>query len=345
MDIRKTLVIEPVGPDGQIGPFSRSNKPKVGKPPFCQFFMYIVHRFLMIQNSDVIYAKKIYGHSLRTYPLISSSFRQLVLTGESIHFQGQRSPRTSIKTIVIKSVGPNGQTGPFSRSNEPQSRQTSLLPIFCMLYTMDFCFSWTFVKTLAIKRVNPTFANFCVLYSPWIFCNLKFQCDFCQNVSWTSVKTLAIELVGPEEQIGPFSRSNNPRAEFRHNFCRNISWTSIKALAIDQSRQANWPIFKVKRASEQINPTFCQFFVCYSSWIFGDTKFRRDFCQIFLFTFIKTLAISQLVPTGKPTHFQGRTIPRAGKPSFCLFFTLTIKSVGPDGQTDAFSSSNEPHSM
>ncbi|KAG5591236.1 hypothetical protein H5410_041750 [Solanum commersonii] len=48
-------------------------------------------------------------------------------------------------------VGPEGQTGAFSSSNEPQSR------IFGFDISAFFCrnFSWTPVKTLVMEPVGP----------------------------------------------------------------------------------------------------------------------------------------------------------------------------------------------
>ncbi|KAG5627720.1 hypothetical protein H5410_012938 [Solanum commersonii] len=61
-----------------------------------------------------------------------------------------------------------------------------------------------------------------------------------QKFSWTFVKTLAMEPIGPYYQTGPFSRSNEPRAG---------------------------------------KPPFCQFLCAIIHAIFGDSEFRRDFCQ------------------------------------------------------------------
>ncbi|KAG5591678.1 hypothetical protein H5410_042192 [Solanum commersonii] len=69
--------MEPVGPDGQIGPFlswSRCTNRLIFKvkrslkqvnPPICQFFVcYIVHEFLVIQNFDIIFDKNFHGRPL-----------------------------------------------------------------------------------------------------------------------------------------------------------------------------------------------------------------------------------------------------------------------------------------
>ncbi|KAG5574363.1 hypothetical protein H5410_054497 [Solanum commersonii] len=101
--------MEPVGPHDQNGPFSRSNKPqsiwpsrpkrpifKVKQalepvnPSFCQFSCAIVHGFFA---------------DLEFEPHFCQNFSW-----------------TSVKTLVIMPVGPHGQNGPLSRSNEPRSR-------------------------------------------------------------------------------------------------------------------------------------------------------------------------------------------------------------------------------
>ncbi|KAG5591697.1 hypothetical protein H5410_042211 [Solanum commersonii] len=63
-----------------------------------------IHGFLVIRNSDVLMSKP-------------------------AHFQGQTSPRVGkpfflliFHILAIDPIGPQGQTKPFSRLNEPQSR-------------------------------------------------------------------------------------------------------------------------------------------------------------------------------------------------------------------------------
>ncbi|KAG5627727.1 hypothetical protein H5410_012945 [Solanum commersonii] len=91
-----------------------------------------------------------------------------------------------------------------------------------------------------------------------------------------------MELVGPDGQIDLFSRSNEP-----HSSC-GASW----------SRRPNQPIFKVKRALEQVNPPFCQFSYAIVHVFFCDTKFQRDFCRKFLWTSVYTLVMEPVGPDG-----------------------------------------------
>uniref|UniRef100_A0A3Q7GG31 Uncharacterized protein n=1 Tax=Solanum lycopersicum TaxID=4081 RepID=A0A3Q7GG31_SOLLC len=97
----KTLSIESIFHHGQNDPFSRSND----------------------QNSEIIFAKNLHGHPLRPY-----LWSRLIVIAKMIHFQGQTSPKegnSSILLIFMSVETGHGQNGPFSRSNKPQSRQTS----------------------------------------------------------------------------------------------------------------------------------------------------------------------------------------------------------------------------
>ncbi|KAG5568913.1 hypothetical protein H5410_064076 [Solanum commersonii] len=89
--------MEPVGHQGQNGPFSRSKRsPKQVNLPFCQYSCAIVHG--------------IFG-----YP----DFRP--------HFC-QNLTWTSVKTLSIEPIGTHGQNNLFSRLNDPRSRiSTSFL--------------------------------------------------------------------------------------------------------------------------------------------------------------------------------------------------------------------------
>ncbi|KAG5591679.1 hypothetical protein H5410_042193 [Solanum commersonii] len=186
-------------------------------------------------------------------------------------------------------------------------------------------FSWTFIKKLVIELVGPDGK-----FKPFSWSNeprAEFRCDFCQKFSWTSVKTLDSELVGPNGQTNPFSRSNDPE-KLNHSLFQfyRPSW----------SRWANWPIFKVKRAQSRQTP-FLPIFRVHSPSIFGDPKFQRDLCQKFSMTSVKTPIIepvspdeqtgpfsSKLVLMGKPSHFQGRTIPEQVNPLFATFFHAIV---------------------
>ncbi|KAG5582358.1 hypothetical protein H5410_052985 [Solanum commersonii] len=130
--LEQILAIDPVGTNGQNGLFSRSNEPRSSSPSF-----------LVIQNSEVIFAEIFHRRSLR--PVLWSQF---ALTAKTAHFHGQTIPgvdlryelvgpdsknvpfsssndprcRTSIKTLNMEPVCSNGQNDPYSRSNKPWSR-------------------------------------------------------------------------------------------------------------------------------------------------------------------------------------------------------------------------------
>ncbi|KAG5591684.1 hypothetical protein H5410_042198 [Solanum commersonii] len=167
-------------------------------------------------------------------------------------------------------------------------------------FRRDFCqkFSWTSVKTLVIEPVGPDGWSrrenrpiFKVKQAPE---KLKpLFADFSCSI------ILAVEPVGLDGQIGPFSRSKEPRAgrPLRHLLLSHLVPTGKPT------------DLKCQTSPEQVNPSLCQNFMCYSPWIFVDLEFLNDFCQIFSFTSVKTLA---------------------------------IELVGPDGQTGPLSRSNKP---
>ncbi|KAG5600586.1 hypothetical protein H5410_031956 [Solanum commersonii] len=137
-----TLAMEPVGPDRQNGPFSRSNDPlsrpylgselaMTAKPSqfqgqmslraeflchFCQIFSWTSMKTLATepvghdsQNGPFSRTNKPQRHPLRPY-----IWSQLVTTAKTTHFHSQTSP-----TVAMELVGHHGQNDPFCRSNEP----------------------------------------------------------------------------------------------------------------------------------------------------------------------------------------------------------------------------------
>ncbi|KAG5578657.1 hypothetical protein H5410_058791 [Solanum commersonii] len=127
--------MEPVSLHGQSGTFSRSNKPR----------------------ADLRYGT--YYPSRPNWPI----------------FKVKRAPeQTSVKTLAMELVGPNGQYNPFSRR-----------PLRPYLWSQ---LALTAKRTHFQGQTNPG--------------------------ARTSIKTLAMEPVGPHGQNGPFSKSNEPGAEF-----------------------------------------------------------------------------------------------------------------------------------
>ncbi|KAG5574358.1 hypothetical protein H5410_054492 [Solanum commersonii] len=179
----KTLAMEPVGPHGQNDPFSRLNKPRSGKPLFCQFSYAIVHGFFGDPNvRPPFYAKNFHGRPLRPF-----LWSQLAITTKTAHFEGQTNPG-------------------------------AVNPLFCQFsYAIVHGFFGDPKSQLAIttrtahfknqttpEKVNPLFCQFSCSIVHRFFSNPKFRPKICQNFSWTSIKTLAMEQVDPHGQNGPF---------------------------------------------------------------------------------------------------------------------------------------------
>ncbi|KAG5578869.1 hypothetical protein H5410_049496 [Solanum commersonii] len=102
----KTLVMESISPKGKMGPFSSSNEPRAGQPPFCQFSCDTFHGFL--------------------YPWIFGDPEFLRVFGRCFSW-------TSVKTLLIESVGPKGQTGLFSGSNDPRASKPPFYRFSCAI--------------------------------------------------------------------------------------------------------------------------------------------------------------------------------------------------------------------
>ncbi|KAG5591685.1 hypothetical protein H5410_042199 [Solanum commersonii] len=145
----------------------------------------------------------------------------------------------------------------------------------------------------------------------------KADLIFSQKFSWTSVNTFAIEPVGPDGKIDPFSslsqRTNQPIFKVK----RAPNWF----------RRANRPIFKVKQAPEQtlvVEPVGSdREIIPFSGSNESEHVIQNSdvtFTKKFYGGSLRPFLLSQLVPTGKPTHFQGETSPRAGKLQFLPIF-------------------------
>ncbi|KAG5576462.1 hypothetical protein H5410_056596 [Solanum commersonii] len=133
-------------------------------------------------------------------------------------------------------------------------------------------------------------------------------------------------------------------------------------------------IFYVKLSPDCVNPMFCQFSCGIVHGTFGDSNFRRHFCQKNLWTSVKTLAIESVGPDGvrqdlsfgvnwsrqvkhpifKVKGAPERSMDLLGDSDFRCHFcqnisctsvqTLSKEPVGPDWKTDIFSRSNKPWS-
>ncbi|KAG5576457.1 hypothetical protein H5410_056591 [Solanum commersonii] len=234
----------------------------------------------------------------------------------------------------MESVGPDGKNNPFSRSNKPRSEFPTLFllnlfadvrqdlrygdgrsrcenrPIFKENYpnfkvkqAPQQLFDVIFLKIFCGRSSRPLLWSRLVSIGKLVQFKVKQTLESISDVIfanfflWTSVKTLTMEPVGPDWKTSPFSRSNDPRIhgsfgdkDFRHHFCRSFLWTSIKTLTME----LDGPDGKTVSFS---NP-----------WIFWISRFPMSFLSKF-FVDARPSLWSQLVPMGKPAHFQGQTNP------------------------------------
>ncbi|KAG5576548.1 hypothetical protein H5410_056682 [Solanum commersonii] len=107
----------------------------------------------------------------------------------------------SINTLALEPVGPDGETGPFSRLKETRSGLVSMGKLA------------HFQGKQGMEWVNPLFFQFSGAIVHGSFDNPNFRRHFCRYFSWISVKTLAMKPVGPDGEICPLSRSNDPRSK------------------------------------------------------------------------------------------------------------------------------------
>ncbi|KAG5627716.1 hypothetical protein H5410_012934, partial [Solanum commersonii] len=159
----------------------------------------------------------------------------------------------------------------FKGQTNPRTGKPPILPIFVCdvhgFFDLSYGASWFRRPNRPIFKVKRALEQ-------------NSDMTFAKTNSWTSVKSLVMEAVGPNGQIGPFSRSNESQSSY------GVSW----------SRRPNQPVFKVKRALEQL-------------W-------------------------SQLVPMAKPTHFQGQTSLEKVNRLFCQFSCIIIHGFFSDPNFD-----------
>ncbi|KAG5578685.1 hypothetical protein H5410_049312 [Solanum commersonii] len=190
----------------------------------------------------------------------------------------------------MEPVGFHGLNGPFTRSNEPQSRAT-----------------WTSAKTLAIEPVGHHGQNgpFTRSNSTTFYDDPKLRCQFCQKLTWTSVKILAMDL--RHCQNNPFTNSNKPRAGKPPILPIFVCYTPRHFVVTQNS--------DVIFANNLNGPL-----VLYSTTFYGEPKFQRNFCQKPTWTSVKTLAMEPGGCYGQNGSFTRSNEPRAGKPRILLIF-------------------------
>ncbi|KAG5578678.1 hypothetical protein H5410_049305 [Solanum commersonii] len=146
-------------------------------------------------------------------------------------------------------VGQQGQNGPFTKSNESQSRPwlwIQLVEIAKMAHLQDqtspredlrYGASWTPRPKRPIYKVKRASEKITTFYG-----DVEFRSHFGQKHAWNFVKTLAMDPVSRHGENNPFTRSNDPQSsdpEFRRHLCQKLTWTSVKTLDIDPVRRHN----------------------------------------------------------------------------------------------------------
>ncbi|KAG5588772.1 hypothetical protein H5410_049206 [Solanum commersonii] len=315
-----TLAMEPVGPYGQNNPFSRSNVPPSRNSTS------FLPKFLMDIRLDISYGASC--PSRPKWPIfkvkrpLDQLWSQLALTAKLAHFQGQTSPEASkppilpiFRTLVMEPISPYSQNDPFSRSNEPWSSQLALTTKTTYFQgqtslraDLSYGSSWPSRPTQPIFKVkiaHEQSMNFLVIQN----FNLIFTEFFC-GCSLTPLLWSQLALTAKTTH---FQGQTNPGA----NLIYGTSWPS----------RLKWPIFKVKRASEQtlamesvgphdqIGP-FSRFSTSFLPKFFMDVcydlRYRVSCPSHPKRPIFKTLAMESVGPQAKTTHFQGQTSLRAG---------------------------------
>ncbi|KAG5574357.1 hypothetical protein H5410_054491 [Solanum commersonii] len=341
---KQTLPMEPVGPQGQNVPFSRSNdlKNRDSWPSRPKRPIFKSMKFLVIRNSNLIFAKILPGRPLRPY-----LWSQLALTAKTAHFQGQMIPGADLTYGASWPSRPKWPIFKVKRSLEQSIEflviQNSNLifakilhgrPLRPYLWSQLALTAKTAQGQMIPGASKPPYCRFSYAIVHGFFGDPEFRPHFCQNFTWTFVKTLPMEPVGPHSQNGPFSWSNDPRsrqtlyfADFRNpdfifakilpgRLLRPYLWSQLALTAktpifkgqtipgVDLTYGASWPsrpkwtIFKVKRSPEK------------STELLVIQNFELIFAKILLGRPLGPYVRSQLALTAKTPHFQGQTIPR-----------------------------------
>ncbi|KAG5598312.1 hypothetical protein H5410_029682 [Solanum commersonii] len=314
----RTLPVEPVGPHGQNGQFSRSNDPR--------------SKFLVIWNFDLIFAKILPGRPLGPClwnQLALMSMKFLVIQNSDLIF-AKNLPGHPFIPYLCSQLALMAKTTHYQCQTIPGADKRLILPIFeCYIFG--------------------------------IFRDLEFRPQFCQKFTWTSINTLPIDLVSPHGENNLFSWSNCHRSR-PYQWCQ-LTLTAKTAYfhgqtipGVDLTYGPSWPsrpkrpIFKVKRSPKQS----MEFLMIQTSdLIFANILPGRP---------LRPYLWNQLALTAKMAHFQGQMIPGADltygaswpsrpKRPICKPKRPILKvkrspeqPVGPHGQNDPFSRSNDPRS-
>ncbi|KAG5603467.1 hypothetical protein H5410_024959 [Solanum commersonii] len=342
----QTLPIEPVSPHGQNGPFSRSNDPR-GKPPILPIFMcYKSMDFLVIQNSDLIFAKILPGRLLTPY-----LWSQLAHMAKTAHFQGQTIPEADLTYGASWPSRPKWPIFKVKRSPEQD---------------LTYGASWLSRPKRPIFKVKRSPEQLALTAKMTHFQGQTIPvADLTCGASWPSRPNRPIFKVkqSPEQnqlalmtKMAHFEGQTIPRAgklpplpificysspsllvirNFDLIFAKNLLirplrpylWSQLALRAktshfqgqtnpgADLTYRANWPswpkrpIFKVNRSPKQETPTL-PIFICYSSPSFLVIRNSDHiFAKILPGCSLRPYLWSQLAITAKTSQFQGQTIP------------------------------------
>ncbi|KAG5569180.1 hypothetical protein H5410_058946 [Solanum commersonii] len=343
----KTLTMEPVGPDGQIGPFSRSNDPQSSPWMFwlSGFSMSFLPKNFIDVCQDLSYGAswsrwvnrpifKVKRAPERVNPKFYR-FSDVIVHGYfgDVDFRChvcQKISWMSVKTLDMESVGSDGITGPYSRSNEPRSGH--FLPKFFMEIRQNLMYGTGWSRRVnspifKVKRALKRSMDFVVIQIFGVIFAEIFYGRPSRPELWSWLVTMGkpahflgqmnpgavMEPIGPDRHTNQFSRSTQAAERFSMSFLPKYFMDVRQDLSYRAgwSIPENWAIFKVKRAPERVKPPFYRFSCGIIHGFFGDPYFRCHFFQKFSWTSVKT---------------------------------LTMEPVGPDGQIDTFSRSNDPRS-
>ncbi|KAG5576468.1 hypothetical protein H5410_056602 [Solanum commersonii] len=125
-----TLAFDLIGTDGKTGPLLKSNEPRSGDPDvrrhFCQKISWTYVKTLAMEPVGLDGKTDLFSRSNNSWSGFPMSFLLNLFVDvckDHIYRVGwsRWGNRPIFKTLAMEPVGPDGETIPFSRSNDPQS--------------------------------------------------------------------------------------------------------------------------------------------------------------------------------------------------------------------------------
>ncbi|KAG5578700.1 hypothetical protein H5410_049327 [Solanum commersonii] len=380
MDLRQSLVIDPVGHHSQNGPFIRRNKPRsrygVSWSPRLKRAIIKVKR-----ASEQTLAMEPVCHHCQNGPFArSNETRSKVNWSPRPKRPIYKVKRTPEKTLVMDQL-------------VTLAKRAHLKSLTILGGDLRYGVSWSPWPKLPIYKVKRA-------PKQYIF----------QKFTWTSVKTRVVEPVGHHGQNVPFTSSNDLRSrygaswspqpkwpiynvkrtpeqstrffgdqEFSRYFCKDFRWTSVKTIAMELVDQLGQTAYLQCQTCPRVDLS------CGSSLLprrkQPTSKVKRDS----EWTSVKTVDMEPVGHHGQNGPFEGQTIPDADlrygiswsprlkrpiikvkqaseqstrfygalkfRRHFCQKFTwtsintLNMDPVGQHGQNGPFTRSNEPRNL